>query len=54
MRVFSSEPLHSLKKRLKQSLLSGKLDDLDYQESWATEEDGSLSNEPPENPETKL
>lgn len=41
MRVFSSEPLNSLKNRLKKSFFNGRLEDLDYQENWMLDQDGA-------------
>lgn len=51
MRVFSSEPLYSLRNRLKKSLFAEKQEDLDYQEGWFMDEDEVLSHEPVDNQE---
>lgn len=51
MRVFSSEPLYSLRNRLKKSLFGEKLEDLDYQEGWLSDEDGAFPTEPVDNRE---
>lgn len=45
MRIFSSEPLYSIKNRLKKSFVSKKLEDQDYQEGWLFDEEGLLPNE---------